>query len=346
MILNKKYNKLVNLFSIVSKINKNYKIKKFNEEIICNSLVKNSIYFKNFSFNFYKNFNYQNKNKKIPTFFNSSSLSIIKHPIIHDRYILNIRCVNYNLNLLGASSINSKNDICFTSNVICILDFHFNIIYKHIIHPDINDVPYIGIEDIKLFNFNNKIYYIGSAFDKVTNKIRITSNEFKLGENYEINYITPTFETNFNWEKNWVFFENNDEIFIVYKWYPISICKIDYVNKKLNMVETLKTPEKFHNFRGSSNGVLFDNKIWFIVHSQVSFNEKKHYCHRFVVLNKDLTIYGYSKQFKFENYLVEFCIGFELSYNNNFIITYSTLDRTSNMIVLNPEFIKRLINII
>ena len=55
---------------------------------------------------------------------------------------------------------------------------------------------------------------------------------------------------------------------------------------------------------------------------QNNLNNIKYYTHSFVVLNNDLTIYGYTKQFNFEKYLVEFCIGMTTR-NNNFIITYN-----------------------
>ena len=47
--------------------------------------------------------------------------------------------------------------------------------------------------------------------------------------------------------------------------------------------------------------------------------------------------------FKFENYLVEFCVGLELSKRNNFIITYSTLDSKTKLLVLSPYTIYKLI---
>lgn len=339
-------NNYLNRFSIISKFNKNNQIKTHLDNIINYPLFIKNIYFKNLSFRYKQNFNSLTSKKIIPNKFNTSSCSIIKHPNFHDRYIFNIRCVNYKLNFLGHSSIVSDKYTCLTSNIIIITDLNFNILYKNIFHPEILDIPYIGIEDIRLFNFNGKIYYIGSSYDKITNKIRITSSEYNLHENYKLNFITPSFYTNFNWEKNWVFFENNNEMFVIYKWSPIYICKINYNNNSLNLIKKIDVPSEFLNFRGSSNGLLFDNKIWFIVHSQIEFNDKKHYYHRFVVLNNDLTLFGYSKMFKFENYLVEFCIGFELSYRNDFIITYSTLDSTSKLIMVSSDTIYTLINTI
>ena len=214
---------------------------------------------------------------------------------------------------------------------------------KNIKCSEDTDKIYIGIEDIRLFNFNNKIYYIGSCYNKNNGNINIVSNQLDINKNYTENFIQPTFKTNFKWEKNWVFFENNGDLLVIYKWYPISICKIDYEKKELNLLKEIQTPEIFYDFRGSTNGVLYNNKLWFIVHSQVEIKNKKQYFHRFVLLNKDLTVCGYSKLFKFENFIVEFCIGLEITYNNNFLITYSTLDRTSKIAVFTPEYINSLI---
>ena len=335
-----KNNDLLNFLSITSKIKNNYDIKTYLNNCIKYPLFIKKLYIKNLSFSYIKNFNLINK--KISNKFNSSSVSIIRHPFIENRYILNIRCVNYKINLFGHSSIHS-NDICLTSNIMIITDDNFNIIYRNIYHPEISDIPYIGIEDIRLFNFNKKIFYIGSAYDKITNKVRITSSQYNLHENYKLNFITPSFYTNFNWEKNWVFFENNNEIFVIYKWSPIYICKIDYNNNALNLIKKIDVPDEFSNFRGSTNGIYYNDKIWFIIHCQVNISNQKNYFHRFVVLNNDLTLYGYSKIFKFENYLIEFCIGLELSYRNNFIITYSTLDSTTKLIVISYDIIKSLI---
>jgi hypothetical protein len=333
----------INSLSIISKIKNKYDIKIHLSNTIKYPLFTKHLYFKNLSFAYKETFN--SPNRLIPNYFNSSSCSIIKHPLFTDRYILNIRCVNYSLNLLGYSSITQEHDTCLTSNAIIILDTNLNIIYNNIYHPEILDTPFIGIEDIRLFSFNKELFYIGSSYDKITNKIKITSSKFKLNQNYKLNFIRPTFNTNFNWEKNWVFFENNNEMFIIYKWFPIYICEIDYKNNTLNLYKTINVPDVFSNFRGSTNGVLLNNKIWFIIHSQININNKNHYYHRFVVLNNDLTLYGYSKMFKFENYLVEFCIGLELSYRNKFLITYSTLDSTTKLIVLDVDYIQSIINL-
>ena len=42
-------------------------------------------------------------------------------------------------------------------------------------------------------------------------------------EDLNLKIITPTFKTDFNWEKNWVFFNNNEDLYIIYKWKPLFI---------------------------------------------------------------------------------------------------------------------------
>ena len=302
-------------------------IKKYFSKIQVN-LINNCIFYKDFSFKFYK------------TFFNSSSPCIIKSSNLKNKYIMNTRIVNYKLDSIGKSNNYNK---CITINKISILDNFFNEVDFKYFFPKNSSSKYIGVEDIRLLDFNNELYFIGSLYNPENNKVQIVSNKFKNFENPTI--INPTFETSFNWEKNWVFFNNKNNINIIYKWYPLYICNIDYLNNSLNLIKSIENlPDVFKNFRGSTNGIIYNEKIWFIVHEQ---NKNiKSYLHCFVVFNKNMDLLGYSKEFNFENNLVEFCLGFELSYNNNFIITYSTLDSTTKLAIFLPEYINSLINYI
>lgn len=325
--------------------NKNYyKDNQEKEKIILNSIkdyfniinknvIDNCLFYKNLSFQF--NFSKQK--------FNSSSTSIIRYPSSTiNRYIINTRIVNYRLNNIGKSNFSEK---CITINKISVLDKFFNCIYFKYLFPYNYSSKYVGIEDIKLFNYKNEIYFIGSYFNGKNNKVQIVSNKFKLGNNYKPLIINPTFYTDFNWEKNWVFFENDGELYIIYKWSPIYICKIDYINKNLNLISIIDNiPNIFTNFRGSTNGIHYNDKIWFLVHEQKNIiNDIKCYTHNFVLFDKNMNLLGYSNSLNFENKIVEFCVGMELTYNNNFVITYSTLDCSSKLLVLSPNYIESLI---
>ena len=71
--------------------------------------------------------------------------------------------------------------------------------------------------------------------------------------------------------------------------------------------------------------------------------EAKEYITQFS-FDKNMNLYGYSDPFTFENCLVEYCIGMIVNkFTHNFIITYSTLDKTTNLIVLPNEYIKNML---
>ena len=310
-------------------------IKKYFSKIHVN-LINNCLFYKDFSFKIEKILNSQN-------IFNSSSSCIIKTPKLENNYIMNTRIVNYRLDFIGKTN---NSDKCITINKVSMLDNLFNeISFKYFFPSELNK-KYVGIEDVRLFSFNKKNYFIGSFYNQKNNKIQIVSNTLENYDNPII--INPTFETNFNWEKNWVFFNNNNDINIIYKWYPIYICKIDYSNNSLNLIKSIENlPPIFNKFRGSTNGVLYDDKIWFIVHEQNKIiYEIKSYVNIFVVFNKNMDLLGYSKGFKFESKLIEFCLGFEVTYKNKFVITYSTLDSSTKLAVFSPEYINSLINYI
>ena len=303
-----------------------------------NSIINNSIFNKNISFQF---------NKKINnTFmtFNSSSATIIRYQ--DNSFIINVRIVNYKLDELGRSNIG--NNTCVTINKCYIIDDIYNESSIKYMYPTNYNVKCVGIEDIRLFNFKDKIYFIGSLYNEINDKIEIVSNEYNLEQQYNPIIIKPSFKTEYNWEKNWVFFNNNNELNVIYKWYPIYICKIDYAKKQLNLIREIKTvPNFFKNVRGSTNGVEYNNKIWFIVHKQDFLKNYKNdhlisYVHIFVVFDKNMNLFGFSKQLKFENTIVEYCIGMEV-YNDNFIIIYSTSDSSTKLSIFPVDYINSLI---
>jgi hypothetical protein len=295
---------------------------------------------------FYKDFSRRSKQKlnDIPYNLLSSSSSIINHPNFDDRYILITRNLNYIIDKNANTHNLNKNIVTF--NKIIVLNKYFNIIREFFLETPFQNVPYIGVEDVRFFVHDNAIYYIGSYCDEMDQRIKIVSGIYDINDTKLIpTIITPSFHTNNNWEKNWVFFNNNGDLNIIYKWKPLYICKINYDTKKLDLLKSNdNVPAFFNMFRGSTNGIDYDNKIWFIVHYSKKINDKNCYLHVFVVFDKQMNLLGYSNPFKFKNCIIEYCIGMTINKNtNNFIITYSLLDRSTNLIVLSHSFINSLI---
>jgi hypothetical protein len=317
-------------------------LKKIKQGITRN-IINNSIYYKDFSKQFSTNLNNHNY------YLNSSSSSIILNNT-NKQYLLMTRFINYKLNILGETICKDNQNISI--NKLYYLDQSLNFIDEKIFYTnDISiNIKYKGIEDIRLFYFNNNIYYIGSAYNTQNNRIEIVSDILDLQNNIlNKNFISPSFYTNFNWEKNWIFFINDNKLNVIYKWFPITICEINYETKKLNIIrEITNIPIFFKRFRGSTCGIEYDNKIWFIVHfvRNIKIITKPNYLHCFVVFDKQLNMIGYSQPFNFENNLVEYCIGLTLSIKNNFIITYSCLDKTSKLCIFSPSYINNLITYI
>lgn len=258
------------------------------------------------------------QNKKIKMY--SSTPCIIKH---NSNYILNVRYVNY---------IIKEYDPHYTYSVnkCIIMDSSFNILSSYFHHYNFNndEEKHKGLEDIKLFNDNEKLYYIGNIFRYKKSNITIDSIDSTAIQFKEKRYKT-TFNQNKSWEKNWCFVKYNDDVCVVYNWFPIKVCKIDQESKEISILKEIKAPSLFENVRGSTNGVIYNDEIWFITHT----NNKGDYYHLFVVFDCFMNFKRYSNFFKFENYKVEFCLGFLIE-QSRVLISYSTNDSSSKVMVL------------
>ena len=164
--------------------------------------------------------------------------------------------------------------------------------------------------------------------------------------NYKVDYkiIYPSFydlSKKIITEKNWVFCEYNNNLHIIHSWYPIKICKI--INNTLKLIEEKKNiPSFFINARGSTNGINYNNEIWFILHKAQNYIKNNdyyfNYQHFFCVFDKNMNFLRHSELFKFDNYKVEFCLSF-LFKNNNIYIAYSGLDTICKLSIYNIDYI-------
>jgi len=115
-------------------------------------------------------------------------------------------------------------------------------------------------------------------------------------------------------EKNWVMFEDAaGNLKIVYNWHDLVIgdcipnTEGGYTFAKTH---TIKTPAIFKYFRGSTNGILIGDEIWFICHV-VSYEDRRYYYHSIFTL--DATTYEvrrFTPLLTFEGDKVEYTLGF------------------------------------
>ena len=109
-------------------------------------------------------------------FFRHSSPSFIFDKI-NNQYIINIRYVNYKIDTSNGlyTFYNNKKKL-YTENICLIVDTHFNI--KDTFIMKYNKNLEIGIEDIRLFNYKNLIYFVGNI--KYNSNIKLSHGYLSL----------------------------------------------------------------------------------------------------------------------------------------------------------------------
>ena len=289
-------------------------------------------------------------NKNIHLF--SSSPTIID--ISNDKFLLNIRWINYSYNKDGSKKTIPSQWVSLNSRFI--MDEQFNKISEEQFLSNNFEIEKqywgIGLEDIRLFFHKNKMFYISTYFD---NKRKITSTASNIymdsnansliinNHNFELkrtiilpnNYDTDKIKIP---EKNWSLFDYNDELCIIYNWFPLQIGKIDYESNLMNIIEIkYDVPQCFKDTRGSTCGYRYNHEIWFVVHKAQSYMKKFfNYQHYFVIFDLNMNLLRYSELFKIEGEKVEFCIGLVLK-KDNLILSYSILDTISKVSVYNID---------
>jgi mannosyltransferase OCH1-like enzyme len=284
-------------------------------------------------------------------------------------YMINIRWVNYSYNNDGSK----KNipEVWISLNSYFLLNTDFEKVTDEIfLNENIkNDVSH-GIEDIRLFYFNNIIYYSGTCFDRIRRVTSACAGEYlhlSLSTSPSImnkedddctcsnknianteNVILLKNSNERKVEKNWSFFDFQGELRMVYHWYPVQIGKIDWNENILEIIETRNTPEYFKNARGTSPGYKKGNEIWFVLHKSQEYtnNQKDHvtfynYQHFFAVFDLDMNLLRYSELFKLGDSKVEFCIGLIIKEKHT-ILSYSTMGTNSKISIYDNSYIEKM----
>ena len=304
------------------------------------------------------------------TEFNSSSSCLIhkKQNSIGDdvselgdskgKYLMNIRYVNYYITESG-QYINCEKNIT-TANKFVEMDKDFKVINVKCFDIDFDARQYIGTEDIKIFNDvgSDDILFLGTGLHQ-NNFLGVVFGKYDVSS--ESKKITPIEITqNFNQtqcEKNWVYVDYNNSSHIIYKWYPLQICKLNEENKNLEIVKNIEMPKIFSHVRGSSCGFKYskkmtnnngnitityeENEIWFVGHL-VSYESPRHYYHIISVFDENMQLLRYSAPFKFEGEPIEYCLSIIVE-DERVLLNYSTWDRTTKLGVYDKNYIEGLL---
>lgn len=211
---------------------------------------------------------------------------------------------------------------------------------------------FVGLEDARIFRWNNKLYLSGVRRDTTPNgQGRMELSEIIVKENSveEVSRFripTPNDPDSYC-EKNWMPFLDIPYHYI--KWSnPTEVVK---VNLESQTTETVHMGEHIflpRDLRGGSQIISLDDYYLAITHEVDLFNSEVGrkdavYKHRFIVWDKNFNIKYYSKEFSFMTGHVEFCIGLA-KYEDDFLITFSFQDNASYLLRCPVNIVEDFIN--
>ena len=196
-----------------------------------------------------------------------------------------------------------------------------------------HDGLYVGLEDVRIMSFDtpDDIYYqanrgIGHHHIMVEHGILESAAETSRLLKYEKAGKI---------EKNWVIMEG-ETIKCIYQWHPLTVG--DIVGSEFKLTHEIPTPNIFKYVRGSTNGVVVGDEMWFIGHV-VSYEDRRFYYHIMIILDrKTYQLKKYTPLWTFEKAKVEYTLGFVyMKPSNRFLIGYSVMDKETKYIMVSKH---------
>ena len=258
--------------------------------------------------------------------------------------LVGLRFVNYRIGDKG-EYINQEH--IETKNVIATIDMNmpdWKKTSEFLLNYDTtHNNLYVGLEDVRLMTTKNSndIYYNANRGlgDWSKHKMVIEHGVLNMLTESVDKSVFLKYEKQTDIEKNWVLFQGNDQettLKAIYKWQPLTIGNI--VDNEFQTTSEIPSPNFFRYLRGSTNGVIVGDEIWFLTHL-VSYEDRRWYYHCMVVLDKNTyKLKKYSPLFTFEKKPVEYCLGFvHIKSNNRFLIGYSVLDKETKYVCVSKH---------
>ena len=258
--------------------------------------------------------------------------------------LVGLRFVNYRIGDKG-EYINQEH--IETKNVIATIDMNMPDWKKTgeflLNYDTTHNNLYVGLEDVRLMTTKNSndIYYNANRGlgDWSKHKMVIEHGVLNMLTESVDKSVFLKYEKQTDIEKNWVLFQGNDQettLKAIYKWQPLTIGNI--VDNEFQTTSEIPSPNFFRYLRGSTNGVIVGDEMWFLTHL-VSYEDRRWYYHCMVVLDKNTyKLKKYSPLFTFEKKPVEYCLGFvHIKSNNRFLIGYSVLDKETKYVCVSKH---------
>ena len=288
--------------------------------------------------------------------------------VVNDVILVNLRNVNYTLyhselnifeHVWGPLVyIHPENDLHLrTTNYILELDDDLDVIHHSIVDTSDFDTyqpqwEFVGLEDVRLVNWNDKIYGIGVRRDLDTvGTGRMELSEFEFNESqikevsrYRIPGPPPDDEYCM---KNCTPIQ--DKPFHLLKWTnPTALMKFNPDGSDSEVYTTTELAPGLNDMRGGSQVIKWMDGYLTLVHETQLYKSeqgKKNatYRHRFVSWDSEFKNQKFSKLFSFMDMKVEFCCGLA-EHKDDLLITFGAQDNMAYILRASKSFIEEFIN--
>ena len=245
-----------------------------------------------------------------------------------------------------------------TINYYCELDDNLEIIRYNKIDTSKFDTyeplwDFVGLEDVRLFRWEGKLYTSGVRRDTTPNgQGRMELCEIVVGENSvtEVSRfrIPPPNNPNSYCEKNWMPILDMPYHYI--KWgNPTEVVKVDPISQSCVTIKTSNYTPLPRDLRGGSQVIPWGDYFIACTHEVDLFNSEVGrkdavYRHRFIIWDKDWNIIKYSRDFDFMSGHVEFCIGMDHYNENEVLMTFGFQDNAAFILKVKKDIINNFIN--
>lgn len=303
-----------------------------------------------------------------PTDLEGPSLTNPSVIVLDGRILVNIRNVNYTLyhaelnkfeHMWGPLSyIHPENDMHLrTANFIAELDSELNINgYTKIDTSKFDNYApkwdFVGLEDVRLVEWNKKLYAIGVRRDTTPNGqgrmemsgLEIADGKVKEVSRYRIPGPPPDKEYCM---KNCT--PIIDKPLHLLKWTnPTALMKFDPSGSDTEVIETGNYVQSGCDMRGGSQVIPYKDGYLTIVHETYLYKSEQGrkdatYRHRFVYWDKNFKIKKISKIFSFLNMKIEFCCGMA-EYGDSYLITFGAQDNAAYILQTSKSMVEEFIN--
>lgn len=244
------------------------------------------------------------------------------------------RTVNFSLKNGEYRSLDTQDpeNVIRTRNFLIDYDKEFNLLeQKEIIDalPRIKFPPawrIEGLEDCRLFKFFGSDWFTCTTFDTSPygpcqiSLCKLEDADKPAMANIE-KFIPLKGPDPNRYEKNWLPFVKDGELFTIYSYDPLIINKPNIETGEWEVALKMETDHDFSHFRGSAGPVTFDQGYLVLVHEIVMLsNIERCYLHRFVYFDEHFNVKKVSLPFTFLHFGVEYCCSMTLDHTGTKLV--------------------------